>query len=273
VTNSKVEAVAYRVFCGGQVATTLATCAALGHRTGYVGAFGNDLNGQRCREALARRGVDTSLAVERDGPNRHAVIIVDDRTGARTVIWHRDAGVALTAADLPRSAIASARLLHVDDLDVQASLAAAAIAVEAQVPVSADIDRVTDDTMRLVAAARAPIFSSHVPQELTGEADPERALRKLGSGRHGLLCVTLGEDGAMLLDGDRIYYAPAVKVNAVDTTGAGDVFRGAFIHALLRGDGPEAILRCAVAAAALSCTKEGALDSVPTKEEMGSGVI
>jgi sugar/nucleoside kinase (ribokinase family) len=67
----------------------------------------------------------------------------------------------------------------------------------------------------------------------------------------------------MLLDGDRLYQEPAPVVKAIDTTGAGDVFRGAFIYALLRGDAPGDILRFANAAAAVSCTKEGAIASVP----------
>jgi sugar/nucleoside kinase (ribokinase family) len=57
-------------------------------------------------------------------------------------------------------------------------------------------------------------------------------------------------------------------VRAVDATGAGDVFRGAFIYALLRGDSPVEILRFANVAAALSCTREGALDSVPRRREV-----
>jgi sugar/nucleoside kinase (ribokinase family) len=109
-----------------------------------------------------------------------------------------------------------------------------------------------------------------VPGELTGESDPERALRKLRVQHPGLLCVTLGERGAMLLEGDRLHHVPAAKVAVVDTTGAGDVFRGAFIHALLKGDPAEAILRFAVAAAGASCTKAGALDGVPTREEIES---
>ena len=77
-----------------------------------------------------------------------------------------------------------------------------------------------------------------------------------------MLCVTLGARGAaMLVDGELIR-EPGVAVKTVDTTGAGDIFRGAFIYALLRGDEPREILRFANAAAALSCTKVGAMSSV-----------
>ena len=83
-----------------------------------------------------------------------------------------------------------------------------------------------------------------------------------------MLCVTLGARGAMLLEGDRLHHVPGLPVEVVDTTGAGDVFRGAFITALLRGDSPADILRFANAAAALSCTRLGAIDGIPAIEEV-----
>jgi sugar/nucleoside kinase (ribokinase family) len=72
----------------------------------------------------------------------------------------------------------------------------------------------------------------------------------------------------MLLEGDRLHHVLGLPVEVVDTTGAGDVFRGAFIAALLRGDSPAGILRFANAAAALSCTRLGAIDGIPAMEEV-----
>jgi sugar/nucleoside kinase (ribokinase family) len=263
VPNAKLPVSAYRISCGGQVATTLAACAAFGLRTAYIGTFGHDDNGNRMRETLARCQVDTSLSVVRDAPNRHAVILVDERNGDRTVVWHRDPRLALTAEQIPHAAIGSARLVHVDDLDEQASIAAARLAVAAGVTVTSDIDRVTERTPELVALSTMPIFSAYVPSTLTGEQDPERALRKLRALHTGWLCVTLGTDGAMLLEDDRLHHMPAFAVDAADTTGAGDVFRAAFIYALLQSQSPAEILRFATAAAAVSCTREGAIASVP----------
>jgi sugar/nucleoside kinase (ribokinase family) len=90
-----------------------------------------------------------------------------------------------------------------------------------------------------------------------------RALTALRVPHHSMVAVTLGARGAMLLEGEHLHHEPGAHVKTVDTTGAGDVFRGAFIHALLRGDPPRDILRFANAAAALSCTKAGAMSSVP----------
>lgn len=261
--NAKLTASAHRIVCGGQVATTLAACAALGLRTAYVGTFGNDDNGNRIREAVAGAHVDAGHAVVRDAPNRHAVILVDERNGDRTVVWQRDPRLALKVEEIPPAVISSARLIHVDDLDEDASIAAARIAVGTGIPVTSDIDRVTERTTELMALSTVPIFSSHVPTALTGEQAPERALRRLRARHPGWLCVTLGAEGAMLLEGDRLHHVPAFAVHAVDTTGAGDVFRAAFIYALLQSQSPLEILRFATAAAAVSCTGEGAMTSVP----------
>jgi sugar/nucleoside kinase (ribokinase family) len=266
---AKQPIVAHRVAYGGQVATTLAACAAFGLRTAYVGAFGQDEHGARLRDALVARGIDVSHARTRPATSRYAVIAVDDRTGERTVFWSRDPALRLGAADVPADAVARARLLHVDDTDPDAALAAIAVAREAGIPITCDLDDVTDAASAVLAGVTVPILAEHVPEGLTGEADPERALRALRRrGHHDRLCVTLGARGALLLDGDRLHTAAAPVVGVVDTTAAGDVFRGAFIHGLLRGDTPDAILRLAVTAAALACTREGALDAVPSADDV-----
>ena len=80
--------------------------------------------------------------------------------------------------------------------------------------------------------------------------------------------MTLGEQGAAALDGDRFHFAPAVPVTVVDNTGAGDVFRAGVIYGLLLGwDVPE-LLRFANAAAAISCTRHGAIASVPSLDDV-----
>jgi sugar/nucleoside kinase (ribokinase family) len=253
---------------GGQVATTLATCASLGLRAAFVGTAGDDDDAYGLCQALETRGVDTTLLIRRSARHRRALVLVNEQTGDRTVLWERDAKLSLNADELPRAIIEHARLLHVDDVDVDAAVVAAGIARRAGIPVTSDIDLVNERTCSLIEAVTVPIFAEHVPRALTGESDPERALRRLRHRHAGLLCVTLGVRGSMLLDGTQLYRVPAPAVHAVDATGAGDVFRGAFICALLRGDSPVDILRFANAAAALSCTREGALDSVPTRQEV-----
>ena len=264
----KVRATGCRRLLGGQVATTLCTCAAMGLRARYVGTFGNDEHGRLIRSELEQRGIDTSHAIVRYAPNRHAVVLVDESSGERTIVWQRDSSLALRQGDLSRDAIAGARVLHVDNVDEDTAITAARLGREAGLIVTTDIDQVTERTSELVAAVTFPVLAERVPQALTGETDPLKAIRALRQQHEGMLCVTRGPRGSMLLVGTELHEAPAFEVTAVDTTGAGDVFRGALIYSLLRGDRPDSMLRFANAAAALSCTREGAIAGIPNLREI-----
>ena len=264
---AKMRIAHHAISCGGQTATTMCTCAAMGLRARYVGTTGNDENGRLMRAELARRGVDITHTAARNAINAFAVILLDEVQGERVVLWDRSAQLELSPAEVDPAAIRDARLLHVDDVDPEVAIKAAALAREAGIPVTSDIEGTDDRTEALIAAVTIPIFAEHVLAQLTGEGDFERALRTLRRRHRGMLCVTLGARGAMLLDGDRLHHEPAFPVAVSDTTGAGDVFRGAFIAAFLRGDPPGDILRFANAAAAVSCTRLGAISGVPTLTE------
>ena len=223
----------------------MAACSAFGLKAAYAGAIGSDENAQRLESALASRGVDLSLLVRRPGGNQFAAILIDNDSGERIVLWDRPDSLLLDDSDLPADALRSARAVLVDDVDPRASLEAARIAAAAGVMVTTDLDHVTPFTESLIRTASHPILAEHLPQALTGEADLERALRKLRAWNPGLLTVTVGERGAVALDGDRFVHVNGFPVQAVDTTGSGDVFRGAFIAGLLKRprDGGPAPLR------------------------------
>ena len=148
------------------------------------------------------------------------------------------------------------------------AIRAARVARDAGALVTSDIDRLTDRTEQLAGAVTHAIFAAHVPPHLAGTNDMEAALQTLHQKYGNVVVVTMGERGAMAFDGDRIHYAPAFPVHAVDTTGAGDVFRGGFIYALVNGQPMPQALRTANAAAAVSCTRLGALNGVPTLAEV-----
>ena len=266
--STKVHLRARSLRCGGQTAATLATCAALGLKTKYVGVVGSDEDGRRVRDELARRGINVTHLVERGASTQTATILVHPETGSRIVLWDRGCRPPLHADDIPLDTLSRARIVHVDDVDEAAALEAASAARAAGVPVTSDLDHVSDRTEELVAAITYPIFAEEAPPLLTGISDPERALRALRRRHQGVLCVTLGERGAMALEGDQLHSQPAFPVAVRDTTGAGDVFRGGFIYGLLRGWTVPRILEFAAAAAAVSCTRLGALDGAPTLEDV-----
>ena len=265
---SKLRISSHFAACGGQVATAMAACAALGLRAGYLGAVGNDENGARIRQALNARGVDLSRTIVREASSRFAVILVEESTGERVVLWERDPRLDLAFGDLTPACAAGARIVHVDATDEAASIQLARIARESGATVTCDVDAVTDRTPELLSHVSTPILAAEVPRKLTGITEIERALRAMRGSHPGLLCVTLGERGSAALDGDRFVEVPAPAVSAVDTTGAGDVFRAGCIYALIQAWPTDEMLRFANAAAAVSCTRRGAIDSVPTLVEV-----
>ena len=266
--HAKLRISSHAVSCGGQVANAMAACSAFGLRARFLGPMGSDANGRRLRDELAARGVDVSAAIVREADSQFAVILVDERNGERIVLWDRDPRLLLGAGALDPALFGDARVLHVDDVDEEGSIAASRLAVARGMTVTSDLDRVTERTPVLVEGVTVPIFAEHVPPALTGEADVERALRKLRRPHHTLLCVTLGANGAVALVGDRLVWSAAFEVNAVDTTGAGDVFRAGMIYGILGGWSTEESLRFANAAAAASCTRLGAMSGVPTLREV-----
>src|SRR5688572_11367867 len=93
--HGKMPITSRRILPGGQVATTLCTCATLGLQTAYLGTFGSDDNGRLIRATLEAHAIDLTHARTRDVPNRQALILLDDRTGDRSVLWQRDPALAL----------------------------------------------------------------------------------------------------------------------------------------------------------------------------------
>src|SRR5438128_12243324 len=116
--------------CGVQTSTAICTCASLGLRAKYVGVSGTDENGRRIRAELESRQVDITDLIIRDAENQFAVILVDETTGDRIVLWDRDERLRLRDRELPIEALAAARVVHVDDVDDDAAIRAARIARE-----------------------------------------------------------------------------------------------------------------------------------------------
>lgn len=254
--------------CGGQVATTLSGCAALGQKTAFLGVVGNDDNGQRIRRELRERGVDLSRLIVRAAPSRYAVILVEEASGDRVVLSSRDSRLDLPPDEIRRDLLPAARLVHVDATDEAASIVIARLARAQGAVVTCDIDAVAGRTRELLSHVTIPILADGVAEALTGVNGIEAAVREMRSTHDATIVVTLGERGCAALEGDRFIELPGVEVAAVDTTGAGDIFRAGFIYGHLQGWPLERTLRFANAAAAASCTRQGAMAGAPSLDEV-----
>lgn len=271
--DSKQPLERYEYQPGGQTASGLVACARQGWRARYVGRFGDDANGERGRRSLSDEGIDVGASrVLGETPTAFAVILVDGRTGTRTIMWHRDPRLNMGAADVQAEAVATGRVLLVDCHQTEASIAAARCARAAGMPVVLDVEKPRPNLEQLLRATDVIIAAQDLPGRLTGEPDVERALTLLARRfPAAVVCATLGSAGSIAVCQGVTIRTPGYEVPVVDTTGAGDVFRGGFISAWLQaGAGAvlEEVLRRANATAALSCRGLGARAGIPTRAEV-----
>jgi sulfofructose kinase len=257
--DSKVEFTRSEVMPGGQVASAMVACQTWGLRARYAGKVGEDQAAELQRREFDRVGVEAHLMVVAGGRSQSSYILVDRSSGERTVLWQRDARISMRPEDVKREWVVQARALLVDGHDTAAASQAAAWAREAKIPVVADVDDLYPGIEALLKNTDYLICSKEFPQRLTGQADVVHALPAIAE-RFGmaLAAATLGGDGVLAWDGETPHYSPAFHVQTVDTTGAGDIFHGAFIYVLLAGWGLDKQLDFCCSAAGLNCTALGA---------------
>jgi sulfofructose kinase len=255
---SKVEFRSANVLPGGQVATAMVACQSWGLRTRYVGKVGDDPAATLHRAEFARLGVEAHLFTAPNCPSQQAFILVDD-AAERTVLWKRDDRLALHPSDLQREWILEARALHLDGHDTEAATTTATWARAAGVPVIADLDELYPGIDSLLPLIDYLITSRDIPGRISGQSDLRESLRATQSRFSArLTAATLGPEGVLAFDGAQFHYAPAFRVETIDTTGAGDIFHAGFIFGLLQGWTLPRQLEFACAAAALNCTGIGA---------------
>jgi sulfofructose kinase len=270
VCGGKARVDAEIVSPGGQVATALAAAAKLGLRAKYIGTVGDDERGRVQLASLRETGMNLDhVEVRRGCANQSAYIVVDRSSGERTVFWMRPDCLYLDPSCISPEMIACARMLHIDGHDTATVERAARLAREHAIPVSLDVDTIYSGLERVLGLVDYLVSSTEFPARWTGEADLFGALETLQN-RHGMrvAATTLGADGALArVDGGYIY-SPGFIVNAIDTTGAGDVFHGAFCYSVLNGATMAETLEFSNAMAALNCTRLGARGGIATLSEV-----
>jgi len=254
---------------GGQVASALVTAATLGLSVKYIGTVGDDERGRIQLASLREAGINLDdLEVRKDCPNQTAYIVIDQSTGERTVFWRRPDCLRLDSESITAGKIAGAKMLHIDGHDTVAVEKAARLARSMGIPVSVDVDTVYHGFDRVLGSIDYLVASSEFPSQWTNERDPFRALQMIQNEyKMKVAAMTLGSHGALARVDGKFVYSPAFVVNCVDTTGAGDVFHGAFCYAVLGGMSMRGTLEFANAMAALNCTQLGARGGIATVAE------
>jgi sulfofructose kinase len=251
------------------VASALATCGKLGLRTKYIGAVGDDERGQIQMASLRDAGLNLDHVEIRAGcPNQSAYIVIDESTGERTIFWHRPDCLSIDPAHITAEMIACGRMLHLDGHDTPAVARAARLARDRAIPVSVDVDNVYPGFDQVLACVDYLVGSTEFPERWTGERDPFRAL-ELIQVEYGMrvAAMTLGPHGALARVDGQFVYSPGFVVNCIDTTGAGDVFHGAFCYSVLKGATVRDSLEFSNAMAALNCTRLGARGGIASAND------
>jgi len=272
--NSKVELIDYSQLPGGEIATAMVALQRLGLKTVYAGRFGNDAAGMFGIESLKLEGVDTAFSEVIEGAlTQIAFIVIDERSGERTVIWKRDAKLAYSPDDAPLSIVENSRVLHITPHDAQACITLARRAKEIGTAVSIDLDNTFPGLEDLLPLVDVLITSAEWPSRMFGIDDKREALRALRD-KYGatVVGITLGESGSLMLCEDTFVETPGFPVpgGCKDTTGAGDSFRAGLLYGLVTGASIEESARMANGVAALKCRAIGARTSLPAHDELES---
>jgi ribokinase len=263
----KEEILDWSVQGGGPVATALVTLARLGVDTRFSGIVAGDDAGRLIREGLKREGVNTRLLKTRKlGKSQRAFIVVSKRLASRTIYWQRPTVKELSEDEVRLSLLKDADMLILDGLLESASLRAAELANAKKIPVLLDAGSLREETLKLAELSDYIVCSERFAKEYAGT--PAKALLRLSKLKPKAATITLGKRGSVTWTEGRKFKTPAFKVHAIDTTGAGDVFHGAYAYGIINNLSVEKTLQFASATAALKCRELGGRLGIPKLAEI-----
>ncbi|PXA04294.1 carbohydrate kinase [Coraliomargarita sinensis] len=265
VPDEKLRAIDMHSCGGGPAANAAVAIARLGGQAGFAGYLGNDAFGEAHLSELRKEGVDCSGISRGESPTPIACVTIKP-DGQRSIVDYFPAQSTAPedAASLKKQA---AKVLLIDGHQPLLSARLLDEARELGIPSLLDAGSVHDGTLMLYNKVDYLITSEKFAREMSKEDDPRLALAALDGAAPFIAC-TWGEDGVYWQDDDGQHHMPAFDIEAVDTTGAGDAFHGAFALGLAEGLGVRDNLRRASATAALTCLKNGARSALPNRDRV-----
>lgn len=270
-SGGKFRATGYLVLGGGMAATAAVAVARLGGQASFCGRAGNDGAGHLMQQELADYGVDVSQFKLFSGARSSVSAIIVDKHGERMIVNYPGADVPDAADWLRKDTLDSAGAVLGDVRWMEGAALLYQAARKRNLPTVLDGE-----------AANATIFSTLLPLvdhaifslpglrsfsggRIVDHAESLQAVRLRGC---KVAAVTLGGQGVLWLDDEGVHHLPAFDTPVVDTTGAGDVFHGAYAIALAEGMSVADAMRFSSAVAALKCTHHGGRAGIPTREEV-----
>lgn len=270
----KVNATRLELHAGGVTANNLTQVARLGARAAWIGLIGDDDNGRRIRQQFLEDGMDVSGIVAVPAERSSFTWIPVDARGERCIYMFPNVTAKVTPRDLRErfaGHVRAAKHFHTEasQLPLAPVLEGIRIAQAGGARVLFDLDVAPSDVVAAGLGTAADLEEAlqrvdvlkpckAAARELSGSDDGETMARRLLQLGPKLVAITLGSEGCLMARPEKIRRLPALRVDVVDTTGAGDAFMGGLSYALLQGWDDERAGRFANACAALCCTRVGA---------------
>ncbi len=270
--DEKVMARSYAFQKGGMVPNTLVALSRLGRQVGFHGAIGDDTFGQMVVENFQANGVDTGGVVVKKGEDTFFCVLLVNAHGDRVVLSAPTQTHIRHPEDVAEVVIKQARHLHTTVSFDPAGLRAMRLAKQHGLTVSMDMDAHTagpeKDLDQMLSLIDVLLLNRLGAEKLPFGVDMEEKALILAARSQGIVCITLGEAGAITAAQGQIIHTPIFDVDVVDTTGAGDTFAAGFVHAFLSGWPVRDWPVFAGAVAALNCEHIGGHAHAPTLEDV-----
>lgn len=248
---------------GGPIPTAMVTLSRLGKKPTLLAVVGEDIFGKFVIDELKNEKVDTSLIITKNKPSAFAVGWVEKNTGRRSIVL--DLNISINASDIILNKLPNVRSVHLDGRFMPACLKLARWAKQNNVPVFMDVGSIRNDVSSLFQLVDHLICAEEYALPFTKTKNVKLAIEYLRKECLGTVVVTSGIKGSIgFEESEGFARQRAFKVKSVDSTGAGDVYHGAYIFGFLNGWNLKKRMEIAAAAAAIKCTKPGGRTAIPT---------
>ncbi|HET6176141.1 MAG TPA: ribokinase [Candidatus Sulfotelmatobacter sp.] len=266
----------YRVDFGGKGSNQAVGCARLGAQVDFIAKIGKDSFGDLALGLYRSEGIDVAFVTQcSEAPTGVGFIVVEAASGQNSIVLDPGANELLTAADVSaaaaplKTACVVLTQLEIPVAAAQEALARGRSAGAVTILNPAPVRPLPPSVLKLIDVLTPNETEAKVLAGLAPDAaiEPSEVGQKLIGLGVKQVVMTLGENGALLIDASSLEHFPAVQVQPTDTTGAGDAFNAGLATALANGAPLEQAVEFAVAIGAMAVTKEGVIPSLPRRDE------
>jgi sulfofructose kinase len=251
---------------GNKVSTGMVTAARLGAKCAMLGAVGDDQFGRFCVDDFTRHGIDSMLKIRKGETTALSFVLSDDETRGRSIVYHPGNCARMSIDELPISVLENTKYFYLAWLD-DTVLYAVKTSKAAGAKIFVDADKPTKEIIDNIPMYDIFIASEFVYDSMFDDKNYEENCRKALKMGPEIVVFTLGSRGCCGISRDGAYFRlDSYHVDVVDTVGAGDVFHGAYLAALIRGMSARDAAQFSSAVSAIKCTRIGGRAGIPNYE-------